>query len=125
MGQLVHIVNLANRYNVSLLGKLVFSFSSDITISPLALPRSILIPWIEKIQLEIKPNINSNTQSAWDLLEQLKTRQTFEEQYNDPLAIVRGKQHLLKLESIRKDAKLTMQDILSEYKPALDWWNSL
>jgi hypothetical protein len=125
MGQLVHIINLANRCNVSLLSKLVFSFSSDITISPLALPRNILIPWIEKIQEEIKPLINPNTQTAWDLLEQLKTRQTFEEQYNDPAAIVKGKQHLLKLESIRKDAKITMQDILSEYKPALNWWNSL
>jgi hypothetical protein len=61
----------------------------------------------------------------WDLLEQLKTRQTFEEQYNDPAAIQRGKRHLLKLESIRKDAKLTMQDILSAHKPAQDWWNAI
>ena len=119
------IVRLANEHNCGLLSKCVFSFSGDIVLSPLALPRNILIPWIEKIQEEIKPMITHRTQSMWDLLEQLKTRQTFEEQYNDPAAITRGKQHLLKLESIRKDAKLTMQDILSDYKPALDWWNAI
>jgi len=125
MCELANIVRLANDLGVGLLSKLVFSFSGDIVLSPLALPRDILEPWIESIQEEIKPMINRNTQSAWDLLEQLKTRQTFEEQYNDPVAIARGKQHLLKLESIRKDAKITMQDILSNYEPALTWWNSI
>jgi hypothetical protein len=61
----------------------------------------------------------------WDLLEQLKTRQTFDEQYNDPAAIQRGRAHLLKLESIRKDAKVNMEDILAAHKPALDWWKSI
>jgi hypothetical protein len=120
-----NIVRLSNDLRCGLLSKCIFSFSSDILLSPLALPRSILMPWIDQIQDEIKPMITHRTQSMWDLLEQLKTRPTFEEQYNDPAAIVRGKQHLLKLESIRKDAKITMQDILSDYKPALAWWNAI
>ena len=120
-----NIVRLSNDLRCGLLSKCVFSFSGDILLSPLSLPRSILIPWIEQIQNEIKPLITHRTQSMWDLLEQLKTRQTFEEQYNDPAAIQRGKRHLMKLESIRKDAKLTMQDILSVHKPAQDWWNAI
>ena len=126
MVELGNIVLLANNLNVNLLSKLVFSFSSDILLSPLALPRAVLIPWIEHIQEDIRPHITARTQSAWDMLEQLKTRQTFEEQYEDAAAgRKRGKAHILKLESIRKDAKLTMQDILAAYTPALEWWNSI
>jgi hypothetical protein len=120
-----NIVRLANELGCGLLSKLIFSFSGDILLSPLALPREILIPWIEQIQAEVRPMITHRTQSMWDLLEQLKTRQTFAEQFNDPAAIQRGKAHLIKLESIRKDAKLTMQDILAAHAPALEWWNTI
>ena len=125
MCDIPNIVRLSNELRCGLLSKCIFSFSGDILLSPLALPRSILIPWIEQIQDEIRSLITHRTQSMWDLLEQLKTRQTFEEQYNNPAAIVKGKQHLLKLESIRKDTTITMQDILASHKPALDWWNAI
>jgi hypothetical protein len=128
MVELVRIVCLANSLRVNLLSKLIFSFSNDILFSPLALPRDILILWIEKIQEDIRPHITARTQSAWDTLEQLKTRATFEEEYGMESAVSgrkKGKAHILKLESIRKDAKLNMEDILSEYQPALDWWKSI
>jgi hypothetical protein len=125
MVDIANIISLSDALNVHLLSKCIFSFSSDIVFSPLALPRNILIPWVESIQADIQPKITNRTRSMWDLLEQLKTRPTFEEQYADPQAIVRGKQHILKLESIRKDAKLTIQDILGRYPPALEWWNTI
>ena len=125
MCDIANVISLCDDVRCGLLSKCVFSFSGDIVFSPLALPRDILIPWIETIQAEIKERITPRTQSMWDLLEQLKTRPTFAEQYNDPAALQRGKAHVLKLESIRKDAKLTMQDILSAHAPALKWWNDL
>jgi len=128
MCDIPNIVALANDLRCSLLSKCIFSFSSDILLSPLALPRDILIPWIEQIQDRIKTMITHRTQSMWDLLEQLKTRPTFEEQYGTESAIegrIKGKAHILKLELIRKDATVNMQDILSSHKPALEWWNSI
>jgi hypothetical protein len=128
MVEIANIVRLAKDLNVGLLSKVVFSFSSDILLSPLALPRDILMPWIESIQQEISPLIDHQTQSMWDLLEQLKTRATFEEQYGIETAkvsAIRGKAHILKLESIRKDAKLSMQDILNSYQPVAEWWKSI
>jgi transcription initiation factor IIE alpha subunit len=128
MCDIPNIVALANDLRCGLLSKCIFSFSSDILLSPLALPRDILIPWIEQIQDKIKTMITHRTQSMWDLLEQLKTRATFEEQYGTESAIegrIKGKAHILKLELIRKDATVNMQDILSSYKPALEWWNSI
>lgn len=122
-----NIVHLANSLNVSLLSKVVFAFSPDILLSPLALPRDILVPFVEDIQHQIKPHINSNTQSMWDVLEHLKTRPTFAEQYPDTYIeqAVRGKKHLLKLESLRKDAKINMNNILASKPEVLDWWNNI
>jgi hypothetical protein len=68
-----NIVRLSNDLRCGLLSKCIFSFSGDILLSPLALPRDILIPWIEEIQHEIKDIISPRTQSMWDLFEQLKT----------------------------------------------------
>jgi hypothetical protein len=122
---LANIIDLADTLNVSLLSKVVFAFTPDILLSPLALPRNILIPLIENIQKQIKSMITHRTQSLWDVLQHLKTRPTFEEQFPDTYkqAAIKGKAHLLKLESIRKDAKIKIEDILTG--DALDWWNNI
>jgi uncharacterized protein with PIN domain len=126
LASVISIVDLANKLNVNLLSKVVFAFSPDIVISPLAMPRDVLVPWIEQIQLSIKEKINHNTQSMWDVLEHLKTRPTFAEEYPDYSdAAIRGKRHLLNLERIRSDVKITMEDILQEYEPALHWWRTI
>lgn len=124
---IANIIRLADDCNVSLLSKIVFAFSPDILLSPLALPRNILIPTIETIQQQIKPMITSRTQSLWDVLEHLKTRPTFAEQWPDTYqdGAKRGKAHLLKLESIRKDVKLTMRDIIKDNPNILEWWDSI
>lgn len=123
MVEIANVVRLAHSMDVNLLSKVIFGFSPNILLSPLALPKQILLEWIEKIQQEIKPLINRNTQSMWDILEQLKQRPSFEEQFGH--VDVRGKDHLLKLESIRKDCIITLDDILQNYKPAQQWFKNL
>ena len=127
MVEVANIVRLAKDLNVGLLSKVIFTFTPDIVLSPLALPKTILLDWIKDIQKEIAPLINTQTQSMWDILEHLKTRPTIEEQWGTSSlqALQKGKQHILKLESIRQDTALNMQDILSNYQPALEWWQSL
>jgi len=122
---LASIINLSDELNVELLSKVVFAFSPDILLSPLALPRTVLEPLLEGIQERIKPLITRRTRSLWDTLEHLKTRPTFEEQFPQTYKqeAIKGKAHLLKLESIRKDAKIKMEDILTG--DVLDWWNSI
>ena len=120
-----NIITLCDELNVELLSKVVFAFSPDILLSPLALPRTVLEPLLEGIQRRIKPLITRRTQSLWDTLEHLKTRPTFEEQFpeNYKQAAIREKKHILKLEFLRKDAKITMEDILTE--DVLEWWNNI
>lgn len=111
------IQRLANYWGVELLSKVVFSFTPDIVMSPLALPRHILHPWLDELIAE------STKDSMRDVLTQLKARPTFDEQWPDTYqaALARGKARVLKLEQIRTQ-KVTMTDILSARKDVLDWW---
>ena len=40
---------LSQKYGVQLLAKVIFSFTPDIVMSPLALPRSLLEPWLDEL----------------------------------------------------------------------------
>ncbi len=120
MFEIEKITRLAEELEVDVLAKVVFSFSPDIIMSPLALPKHILHPWIDEI-LETLTN-----QPLRDILQQLKTRPTFEEQwydnYRNPLA--QGKARMLQLEEIRGD-KYTMADILSMRPEVYEWYQSI
>ena len=108
---------LARNYQVSLLSKVVFSFSPDIIMSPLALPRSLLEPWLDELIA------TATEDSMRDVLTQLKSRPTFQEQWPDSweAGLRRGKDRVLKLEQIRTQ-KVTMTDILSKRPDVLEWW---
>jgi hypothetical protein len=58
-----------------------------------------------------------------DVLLQLKTRPTFEEQWPDSYqaGLVKGKARVLQLERIRTQT-VTMTDILAQHPDVLEWW---
>ena len=115
-----NIQSLAQEYGVELLTKVIFSFSPDIVLSPLALPRDVLNSRLDRL-------ISTSTSIAMrDLLTQLKTRPTFSEQWPDTYrqSLSQGKARVLRLEQIRRDT-YTMSDILSQDKEMHDWWKSI
>ena len=113
---------LGKELGVEILAKVVFSFSPDIVMSPLALPRELLDPWIDD---EIR-HLPSGSTPLKDILVQLKTRPTFEEQWPDQYqaGLKKGKARVLELEQIRRDV-YTMRDILAERPDVLAWWDSI
>jgi hypothetical protein len=114
------IQQLAQQYGVELLSKVIFSFSPDIVMSPLALPRHLLDPWLDEL-------INTSTaKSMKNVLQQLKTRPTFEEQWPDTYqaALSQGKARVLKLESIRT-SMTSMSTILNSKPEIARWWNEI
>jgi len=120
MFELERITYLAQELEVDILAKVIFSFSPDIIMSPLALPKSILHPWIDEL---LASNING---SLRDILVQLRTRPTFREEYPDTWqeSLDAGKQRVLQLESIRKDT-YTLADILSMRPNVHEWYQSI
>jgi hypothetical protein len=111
---------LAQEYNVDLLTKIIFSFTSDILLSPLSLPRSLLEPWINELLEQV------SIQSMRELLLQLKTRPTFEEQWPDRYrhGLLKGKKRLLKLESIRP-SPVNIQSILDRRPEVGKWFREI
>ena len=114
-----NIQQLGQQLGVDILAKVVFSFSPDIVMSPLALPRELLHPWVDE-------QISTVSGALRDVLAQLKTRPTFAEQWPDTYkaGLIKGKQRIERLEQIRKDT-YTMKDILAQRPEILEWWNSI
>ena len=110
---------LSQEYGVQLLAKVIFSFSPDIIMSPLALPRRLLDPWVDELA-------GRSAGAMRDVLLQLKNRPCFEEQWPDTYreALVKGKDRVLRLEQIRTQ-KVTMTDILGSRPDVLEWWMNI
>jgi len=116
-----NIQRLAEELNVDILAKVIFSFSPDILLSPLALPRPILDRKIAEV-------IPGTTGALRDVLNQLGTRPTFTEQWPHGEAaaagLVQGKQRILELERIRGDT-YTLADILHEDPEIYEWYHAI
>jgi len=119
MFEVENITRLSQELNVDILAKVVFGFTPDIIFSPLALPKELLHPWVD----ELLPKTSGAMQ---DVLNQLKNRPTFQEQWPNEWeqGLAKGKQRVLQLESIRED-KFTMKDILANRPDVLEWWESI
>jgi hypothetical protein len=109
----------ADELGVDILAKVVFAFTPDIVMSPLALPRDILNRKVD----ELVPITRGALQ---DVLLQLKQRPTFAEQWPDQYhaGLARGKARVLKLENIRNDS-FTMNNILEKDADIYAWWQDI
>jgi hypothetical protein len=88
-------------------------------MSPLALPRNLLDPWLTEL-------IEQTSGAMQSVLTQLQSRPTFAEQWPDTYqaGIKKGKKRILQLEKIRKDV-YTMNNILASRPAVLEWWNQI
>ena len=116
MTEVDHMNELANELGVEILAKVVFSFGPDIVMSPLALPKHILDPWVDELA-------GRSAGAMRDVLLQLKNRPCFEEQWPDTYraGLAKGRARVLKLEQIRTQST-TMTDILAQRPDVLKWW---
>jgi len=116
----INISKLSQSLGVEMLAKVVFSFSPEIIMSPLALPRNILERKIDEILAD------SPAPALRDILLQLKTRPTFQEQWPDRYwaAMSQGKARVLQLEQIRNDS-FGMEQILKQDKEVYEWWKKI
>ena len=111
-----------------MLTKVVFTFSPDIVLSPLALPRKILNEIVDELLDFVEPRADKNQQSLIDVLKNLKTRPNIEETWPDTFKnqLQEGKIYQEDIGRLRKDyKKITLPQILSADDRLIDWWDSL
>jgi hypothetical protein len=120
MFDIENIQKLADETRSEILAKVIFSFSPDIILSPLALPRELLDAEVDRLVTLIPDG------ALKDVLLQLKTRPTFAEQWPDTYqaGLAKGKARVLKLESIRQDT-YTLDTILQSHPDIHDWYRSI
>ena len=109
----------ANELGVDILAKVVFSFTPDIILSPLAMPRELLDRKVDEL-------VPATHGALRDVLLQLKQRPTFAEQWPTEYqqGLAKGKARVLKLEQIRNDS-FTMDDILKQDADIYAWWQDI
>jgi hypothetical protein len=112
---------LAVEFDVDILAKVIFSFSPDIILSPLALPRELLDRTVDRLVATLPAG------ALQDVLAQLKRRPTFVEQWGHGEAaaqLAQGKQRVLRLEHIRKDT-YTLAHILNTDPEIGAWYDAI
>jgi len=111
---------LAEEFGVEILAKVVFSFTPDIVMSPLSLPRQLLDKTVDCLVTDLPSG------ALKDVLTQLKQRSTFQEQWPDHWeeGLRKGKDRVLRLEKIRKD-QFGMDDILQQNEEIYEWWKNI
>ena len=120
MFEVERIQQLATELGVEVLAKVIFAFSPDIVMSPLALPRHLLDPWVDEITQQLPAG------ALRDVMENLLNRPTFEQQWPNEYqaGLIKGRARILQLESIRT-ARTNMAEILTARPAVLEWWNQI
>jgi len=113
--ELKNMFDLSKELNVEILTKVMFTFSNDEILSPLALPKNLLHTIIDEALLYMEPRATRKQRSLIDVLKNLKNRITI-------VPTVKGKQRQQHIDSIRKQDITT---ILKKDTRILKWWNSI
>jgi len=126
MFSLKELFDLSRELDVRIETKIMFAFHADIMFTAMAWPRPILDAVIDDLLSYMKPLAGNKQQTLITTLESMKTRQTHEEAYPNEYkkAARNGKNWLKRLETIRKDT-YTIEDIYSQNKDLIKWWNNL
>ena len=113
--ELKNMFDLSRELDTEILTKVMFTFSNDEILSPLALPKELLHTLIDEALAYMEPLATRKQQSLIDVIKNLKNRETF-------TPTKKGKQ---RQESIDKIRRQDIKKILSRDERVLNWWTSI
>jgi hypothetical protein len=96
-------------------------------MSPMMIPRHILNPILDDIieYAKEKSKVNPKIYNYVTCFEDIKNKQTFQEQYPDwEVGILEGKKRLMKVDLFRNNIG-KIEEIFSASPALLEWWNSI
>ena len=113
--ELKNMFDLSRELDTEILTKVMFTFSNDEILSPLALPKKLLHTIIDEALAYIEPLATRKQRSLIEVIKNLKNRETF-------TPTKKGKQRQENIDKIRKQ---DIKKILSRDERVLDWWTSI
>ncbi len=120
--------DLALELDSSIITKVIYAFTPDIVLSPLALPREILVEVLNDLISYIEPRVTNKTRSLLDTFYELKKRPTFQESFPGKYreGFLGGRHYQKKVSDRRKDGEsgfaVSLNDIYSQNERVLKWW---
>ena len=113
--ELKNMFNLSQELNTEVLTKVMFTFSNDEILSPLALPKELLHTIIDEALEYIEPRATRKQRALIDVLKNLKNRETF-------IPTKKGKLRQMYIDKIRKQ---DITKMLSKDQRILEWWKNI
>ena len=113
--ELKNMFDLSRELDTEILTKVMFTFSNDEILSPLALPKELLHTLIDEALAYMEPLASHKQRALIDVIKNLKNRETF-------TPTKKGKQ---RQESIDKIRRQDITKILSRDRRVLEWWTSI
>ena len=113
--ELKNMFDLSRELDTEILTKVMFTFSNDEILSPLALPKELLHTLIDEALAYMEPLATRKQRALIDVIKNLKNRKTF-------TATKKGKERQEQIDKIRKQ---DIKKILSRDERVLDWWTSI
>ena len=113
--ELKNMFDLSRELNTEILAKVMFTFSNDEILSPLALPKELLHTIIDEALAYMESLATRKQKALIDVIKNLKNRETF-------TATKRGKE---RQESIDKIRGQDITKILGRDRRVLEWWTSI
>ena len=113
--ELKNMFDLSRELDTEILTKVMFTFSNDEILSPLALPKELLHTLIDEALAYMEPLATRKQKALIEVIKNLKKRETF-------TATKKGKQ---RQESIDKIRRQDITKILSRDERVLEWWTSI
>lgn len=113
--ELKNMFDLSRELNTEILTKVMFTFSDDEILSPLALPKKLLHTLIDEALAYMEPRATRKQRSLIDVIKNLKNRETF-------TPTRKGKQRQERIDKIRRQ---DIKKILNRDERILDWWTNI
>ena len=113
--ELKNMFDLSQELNTEILTKVMFTFSNDEILSPLALPKELLHAIIDEALEYMEPRATRKQRSLIEVLKNLKNRETF-------MATKKGKERQERIDKIRRQ---DITKILAKDERILDWWKTI
>ena len=113
--ELKNMFDLSQELDTEILTKVMFTFSNDEILSPLALPKELLHAIIDEALKYMEPIATRKQRALIEVLKNLKNRETF-------TATKKGKERQERIDKIRRQ---DITKILAKDKRILDWWTSI
>ena len=113
--ELKNMFDLSRELDTEILTKVMFTFSNDEILSPLALPKELLHTIIDEALAYIEPLATRKQRALIEVIKNLKNRETF-------TPTRKGKQRQENIDKIRRQ---DIKKILSRDERVLEWWTNI